>query len=90
MYLGIRGHRYIEVRDSLEYGQPPGDFPAWFLDRTDETDLRYVVVLFSLAQSPELEVHEQLLEELKSQLETCQGRLLVLVDRHRRRREPYR
>jgi len=78
-FFGARAH--IEVRDSLEYGQPPGDMPAWFLDHTDETDLRYVVVLFSLAQSPEIEVHGQLLEQLKGQLENCQGKLLVLVDR---------
>ncbi|MCP3979185.1 MAG: DUF2868 domain-containing protein [bacterium] len=41
---------------------------------------RYHVVLFNLAQTPEVEVHGRFLEDLKLQLDTEREQLLVVVD----------
>jgi hypothetical protein len=72
LLLDLFGPR-TEVRlgAGLDYGADPAAVPP--------TDARCQAVLFSLAQTPEVEVHGELLEQLRAELADGQA-LLALVD----------
>jgi hypothetical protein len=87
----------IRVRESLDYGAEVRDIASCSRRADDSTDDTtrdaYCVVLFNLAQSPEMEVHGALLDDLKDRLEDGRCRLLVLLDvsgYHDRVRDPAR
>jgi len=71
----------IRVGEPLSYGaESRGVVPGLEADANGAIREAYLVVLFNLAQSPEIEVHGGFLQELKDQLEQERHRLLVLID----------
>lgn len=87
-FFGARAH--VHMHESIGYGDPPPiDLPpeTEVAGGDPESPQHCVVLLFNLAQSPEVEVHGAFLEELKARIGERGGRLLVLVDvssyRHR-------
>jgi hypothetical protein len=66
----------LRVSEPPRYGEPPPAAPDGL------EGPRRVVVVFSLAQSPELEVHGEFLEEIRRQIAArpAGGQLLVLLD----------
>ena len=79
-HFGARAR--IDVSDALEYGTTADD--ALGSGSPDE-DGSCTVVLFSLAQTPELDVHGAFLAELAARIATGGGRLLVVADLSRYR-----
>jgi hypothetical protein len=77
-FFGARAD--IRVRAPLEYGEEaatltvPGDDVE-----AGERETAWVV-LFNLAQTPESEVHGRFLQELRAELESRGGQLLVLAE----------
>jgi hypothetical protein len=78
-FFGARAH--VHVAEPLEYGDTVESLAPLFSEPIAEDDQRFAIVLFSLAQSPEAEVHGQLLTGLKAWADRSNGRLLALVDR---------
>jgi len=77
-YFGARAD--IRVHDTLPYGTAADGFlPSSGASSTDQEG-ECLVILFNMAQSPEVEVHGVLLEQLKKLLEIRGGRLLVVID----------
>lgn len=75
LLLDLLGNRTsLEPERALEYGAPAPAVEA----RAEESG-RCVVLVFSLAQTPEQEVHGDFLEELKERVRGA-GALLVVVD----------
>ena len=68
------------MRAPLEYGEEAATLTAPGDDvEAGERETAWVV-LFNLAQTPESEVHGRLLQELRGELESSGGQLLVMVD----------
>ena len=77
-FFGARAD--IRVRAPLEYGEEAATLTAPGDDvEAGERETAWVV-LFNLAQTPESEVHGRLLQELRGELESSGGQLLVMVD----------
>jgi len=81
--FGARSH--VEIHAPVDYGA----FPGAALDAggmpSPEAGRSCIVVLFSLAQTPENDVHGAFLRGLTERLAGSPARLLVLVDRSRYR-----
>jgi hypothetical protein len=78
-FFGTRSD--IQLAPPVSYGEEATGVRGTFRNGAGNgsSGERYVVVLFNLAQSPEVEVHGEFLEQLKAQL-AARVRLLVLID----------
>ncbi len=83
-FLGTRAD--IDTRTAMAYGDVVAEQAMLFddnvaVEETAPSTLdRYVVAMFNLAQTPEVEVHAAFLESLKLAVDDRRGRLLVLID----------
>ena len=94
-FFGARAD--IRLVEPMAYGDDPPTGPAsgsaYPDDLVSDRDRQScIAVVFNLAQSPEIEVHGRLLEELKSRMTEEHGQLLVFLDSsdYRRRLPPQR
>jgi hypothetical protein len=77
-YFGARAD--IQVNEPLPYGTSADGFFAQSTVSESDHQKDCLVVMFNMAQSPEVEVHGTLLEKLKSSIKERGGCLIVVID----------
>lgn len=77
-YFGARAD--IQVHDPLPYGTTADGFLAQSMVGESDHERDCLVVLLNMAQSPEVEVHGTLLEQLKATIQERGGWLIVVID----------
>jgi hypothetical protein len=77
-YFGARAD--IQVHDPLPYGTAADGFFAQSMGDESGHERDCLVVLFNMAQSPEVEVHGTLLEQIKTTTKERGGCLIVVID----------